>query len=40
VDLYGHLVPEVTRRARHALDSAFGRAQAHVSGMCPGLTIV
>jgi len=37
VDLYGHLVPEATRRARDALDSAFGRAQAHVPGMCPAL---
>jgi hypothetical protein len=26
VDLYGHLVPEATGRARDALDSAFGRA--------------
>jgi integrase len=35
VDLYGHLVPEATGRARDALDSAFARAQAHVPGMCP-----
>jgi integrase len=35
VDLYGHLVPEATGRARDALDSAFGRAQAYVPGMCP-----
>jgi len=35
VDLYGHLVPEATGRARDALDGAFGRAQAHVPGMCP-----
>ena len=35
VDLYGHLVPEATGRARDALDSAFGRAQAHVPEMCP-----
>jgi integrase len=35
VDLYGHLIPEATGRARDALDSAFGRAQAHVPGMCP-----
>ena len=26
VDLYGHLVPEATGRARDALDNAFGRA--------------
>ena len=35
VDLYGHLVPEATGRARDALDKAFGRAQTHVPGMCP-----
>jgi hypothetical protein len=35
VDLYGHLVPEATGRARDALDNAFGCAQAHVPGMCP-----
>jgi integrase len=35
VDLYGHLVPEATGRARDALDNAFGRAQPHVPGMCP-----
>ena len=35
VDLYGHLVPEATGRARDALDGAFSRAQAHVPGMCP-----
>src|SRR5215467_1038536 len=33
VDLYGHLVPEASGRARDALDSAFGRTQAHVPGM-------
>ena len=32
VDLYGHLVPEATGRARDALDKAFRRATAHV---CP-----
>ncbi len=35
VDLYGHLVPEATGRARDALDNAFGRTQADVPGMCP-----
>lgn len=35
VDLYGHLVPEATGRARDALDTAFDRAQTHVPGMCP-----
>lgn len=30
VDLYGHLVPEATGRARDALDKAFGRAKAGV----------
>jgi integrase len=35
VDLYGHLVPEASGRARDALDSAFGRAQERVPGMCP-----
>jgi integrase len=30
VDLYGHLVPEASGRARDALDKAFGLA-----GMCP-----
>lgn len=35
VDLYGHLVPEATGRARDALDTAFGRAQANVPEMCP-----
>jgi integrase len=35
VDLYGHLVPEATGRARDALDKAFSRATADVPGMCP-----
>jgi integrase len=35
VDLYGHLVPEATGRARDALDNAFGRVPAHVPEMCP-----
>ena len=35
VDLYRHLVPEATGRARDALDRAFGRAQPHVPRMCP-----
>jgi len=30
-DLYGHLVPEASGRARDALDRAFGEAR-----MCPG----
>jgi hypothetical protein len=30
VDLYGHLVPEATGRARDALDKAFGRAKTNV----------
>lgn len=35
-DLCGHLVPEASGRAHDALDKAFGRAQAHVPGKCPG----
>jgi integrase len=35
VDLYGHLVPEATGRAREALDKAFRRATADVPGKCP-----
>jgi integrase len=35
VDLYGHLVPEATGRARDALDNAFRRATADVPGKCP-----
>lgn len=31
MDLYGHLVPEASGRARDALDRAFGEAR-----MCPG----
>ncbi|MFC4112284.1 tyrosine-type recombinase/integrase, partial [Nonomuraea zeae] len=34
VDLYGHLVPEATGRARDALDKAFKLA-LHVPEMCP-----
>jgi hypothetical protein len=45
VDLYGHLVPEATVRARTALDNAFARARAaslsvgpaHVHPMCTGV---
>jgi integrase len=42
VDLYGHLVPEASGRARDALDGAFARARAKAlakekarGGMCP-----
>jgi len=35
VDLYGHLVPEASGRARDALERAF-RAVVHVPPMCPG----
>jgi integrase len=35
VDLYGHLVPEASSRARDALDRAFCSA-LHVPPMCPG----
>jgi integrase len=35
VDLYGHLVPEASGRARDALDKAF-RLAVHVPPMCPG----
>ena len=35
VDLYGHLVPEASGRARDALDKAF-RSALHVPPMCPG----
>jgi hypothetical protein len=35
VDLYGHLVPEASGRARDALDRAFGSV-VHVPPMCPG----
>jgi integrase len=34
VDLYGHLVPEASARARDALDKAF-RSALNVPGMCP-----
>jgi integrase len=34
VDLYGHLVPEASGRARDALDKAF-RVALHVPPMCP-----
>jgi integrase len=34
VDLYGHLVPEATGRARDALDKAFKLA-LNVPGKCP-----
>ena len=34
VDLYGHLVPEASGRARDALDEAFGPAFVHP--MCTG----
>jgi integrase len=34
VDLYGHLVPEASGRARDALDKAFA-AVLHVPPMCP-----
>jgi hypothetical protein len=43
VDLYGHLVPEASARARDALDGAFAEARANAQakdapaeGMCPG----
>jgi integrase len=35
VDLYGHLVPEASGRARDALDKAFASAP-YVPPMCPG----
>ena len=35
VDLYGHLVPEASGRARDALDKAFSSV-VHVPPMCPG----
>jgi integrase len=35
VDLYSHLVPEASGRARDALDKAF-RSALHVPPMCPG----
>jgi integrase len=36
VDLYGHLVPEATARARTALDGAFARARAAAEVPRPG----
>ena len=48
VDLYGHLVPEASARARNALDGAFAAARArtaeapapgHVHPMCTGSSI-